>query len=68
MNVATLIKELKKMPQCAEVYNQDHDNSDYEVNGKTYSVNLVEKEYASDYDKDASGYKDRPDVWVTISV
>ena len=56
------------MPKTAEVYNQDHDHSEFETNGPTRCVDLREKEYAEEWDKDTDGYEDMPDVWVTIAV
>lgn len=68
MKVSQLIKELKKMPKNAKVYNVDHDHGEYETNGATRSVNLVEKEYAHELDERSDSYEDMPDVWVSIKV
>lgn len=68
MKVSQLIKELKKMPKNAQVYNVDHDHGEYEVNGSTRAVKLVEKQYAHELEERSDSYEDMPDVWVSIRV
>ncbi len=73
MTVAELIKKLKKMPKDAKVFNRDHDHSEFETNGPTRFVGLVDKEDAIEDLQGDSHYEnklleDMPDIWVTLSV
>lgn len=47
MTVKQLIAQLKKMPQNADVYWQDHDHQEHEVNGHVQHVSIITREEAT---------------------
>lgn len=71
MKVSKLVRELKKMPQNAEVHVSAHDNAEWETQGIVWSVRHYEKkEFKDDIDRlsaeDDRMFKTMPKQWVAL--